>query len=116
MKIVNQNYSIEFIEIENKILFKGNLRLQSIDAYEEIINFIFERAINTDKILILDFSNLTIINSSGIASIGLFLIKMREYNTKIKIYASKFINWHVSSLRDFKDINENVEIEYIVHH
>lgn len=116
MEIQDKNYTVEYIEEENKITFKGNLRLKSVEEYNQIMDFIFNHSLTSGKILLLDMTKLNVINSAGIASIGLFLIKMREHNKKIKILASKYTHWQAVSLKDFTDINDNLEIEYIVHH
>jgi hypothetical protein len=116
MKMSDVNYSVEFIKTDNKVIFKGNLRLQSVEEYNEIMDFVFNCAINSETILLIDMTQLSVINSSGIASLGLFLIKMRDYQKKIKILASKYVHWQSVSLKDFKEINEDVEIEYVVHH
>ncbi|HOO71316.1 MAG TPA: hypothetical protein PK926_06100 [Spirochaetota bacterium] len=118
MKIKGETYSVEYQKDDNKIVFSGNLRLQSIESYDEIINFTMHHAMSTAEPLILDFTRLEIINSSGIASLGLFLVKLRdsEHNRKIVIYASKYIQWQAHSLNDLHELNANLEIVYIVHH
>ena len=118
MKIQGDTYQIEFIKDENKLIFSGNLRLQSVDSYDEIVDFAISRAMDSDKTLIIDLTRLEIINSSGIASMGLFLVKLRETDPAkcIKMLASKYIYWHSATLKDLKELNNNLEIEYVVHH
>ena len=115
MKIIEKNYTIEFISDLNKIIFVGNLRLQSIEKYNEIMNYYRKNKRFTDSNYI-RFNNLNFINSSGIASLGILFIELRKFNKKIIIIASKYVNWHVGSLKDFKNINNNIEIEYVVQH
>jgi hypothetical protein len=116
MKINDKNYTIEFIPDLNKVIFVGNLRLQSIEKYNEIMEFIVDNVKDSNEPIILDLTNLNFINSSGIASLGMLFIKLREYDTKIRILASKYVNWHVGSLKDFQNINTNIEIDYVVQH
>jgi hypothetical protein len=77
-KIETDSYSLSYVDEDHKIIIKGNLRLQSLKKYEEIMSFITEKAIKDDKKLLMDLSELTILNSSGIASLSLFLIKLRD--------------------------------------
>jgi len=116
MKIHNNNYSVEFIPEGKKIVFQGNLRLQSIDKYNEIIDFIFTHYNDSEELITLDLTQLSVLNSSGIASLGMFLIRSRETNRKIKILASKYVYWQSLTIEDFKEIHRNLEIEYVVHH
>ena len=115
MEIKDKNYSVKFFEDENRIIFKGNLRLKSVEEYNEIMDFIFQSALKSEN-LVIDMTQLNVINSAGIASLGLFLIKIRDHKKKIKILASKYTHWQATSLKDFKNINNNLEIEYVVHH
>ncbi len=117
-KITGETYSVEYLEDEHRIIFSGFFRLQSIESYEEIIDFVMHYAINYNKTLSLDVSKLEVINSSGIASLGLFFVKLRDHDNekKIKMLASKYIYWQANSLKDLTELNENLEIEYIVHH
>lgn len=114
--IQEEKYSIEYINDENKIVFKGELLLKSIENYNEIMDFIFEYAKSMEEPLILDLTQLKIINSSGIAALCLFLIKIKNDDIRITVHASKYIGWQVYSLKDLKQLNDNVEIEYIVLH
>ncbi|HOW82560.1 MAG TPA: hypothetical protein PK573_08375 [Spirochaetota bacterium] len=118
MKINGETYTVEYHKNDNRIAFSGNLRLQTINSYEEIINFTLRFALESNEPLILDFTKLEIINSSGIASLGLFLVKLRdtESEKKLVIHASKYIQWQVSSLNDLRELNDNLDIIYIVHH
>lgn len=115
ISIIYENYSVEFDSDDQRIVFKGNFRLKTINNYNEIMLFILNCSSYSDKV-ILDLSQLEFINSSGIASIGLFLIKLKDTEKKIKIIGSKYINWQISSLKDFQQINNNIEVEYIVQH
>lgn len=116
--ITGESYTVEYTDKEHKITFTGFFRLQSIESYDEIMNFILHYALDYDRPLALDISKMEFINSSGIASLGLFLVKLRDTNSekKIKIIASKYIYWQAHSLKDLKDLNENLVIDYIVHH
>ena len=114
--IIDKNYSIEYIDAGNKILFIGNLRLRSVNKYDEILDFILEIAYNTNEPLFLDLTKLGIINISGIAALGMACVKTRNIHKKIVIQASKYIPWQVDTLDDFKMINNEIDIEYVVRH
>jgi hypothetical protein len=116
MKIDNENYSIEYLDNCNKVIFRGILRHQSIEEYDEISNFLNRYAKNSEEYLIIDISNLSYINSSAIASLCLFFIKIRNTGIKFKILALKFVPWQNDLLSNLQHINENIEIEYIIQH
>jgi hypothetical protein len=116
MKIEDKIYSIELIKDTSTVLFIGNLRLHSVNEYNEIMENIYSFSKGDSKPITLDLSKLEFINSSGIASLGILFIKLRDLDRRIKIIASKYVNWHVASLRDFQILNPNIEIDFIVQH
>lgn len=116
MKLVKNGFSIEYNHEENMISFHGIFRLESIERYNEIMNFIYECSIQSNKDIILNFINLENINSAGIATLSLFFIKIKETKKRIKIITSHAIPWQRTSLEDFKLINDNIEIDNTYYH
>lgn len=116
MHTFEQLYTIKSIPEEHKIVISGELKLQTVAKYNEIIDLLLESCISLQDPVILDIRNLAILNSSGIASFGLFVIKMRDTGKKLIIHASKYIHWQVFSLEDFKELNSNLEIEFFEMH
>ena len=116
MKIEDKNYTIEIVNNLKTIVFTGNLRLHSINDYSDIIEKIFNYIKEQNDSITFDFTKLEFINSSGIASLGILFIKLRDIEIKIKIIASKYVNWHVASLKDFQSLNPHIEIDFVVQH
>jgi hypothetical protein len=116
MNASDSPYTINSIPEENKIVISGELKLQTVAKYNEIIEFLLESCMTLKDPVILDIRNLTILNSSGIASFGLFIIKIRDSGKKLIIHASKHIHWQVFSLEDFKELDINLEIEFFEMH
>jgi hypothetical protein len=116
MILTGEGYSIEFNSALRRIEIIGQLRLNSINKYDDIVTFLLEKTTGSDDELILDLTGLEIMNSSGIASLSLYLIKAKELKRKIRILASKKIHWQALSMEDFEDINENIAVEYVTHH
>ena len=116
MIISNDNYTIEYVQSENMFILKGNLRLQTIDKYNEIMDFINKHSLNESKPLVLDLTGLYTLNSSGIASLSLYFVNMKKNDKKIKLIGSSYVKWQSLSLTDFKELNPNIEVEFIVQH
>ena len=115
-EINNANYTLKYIESDNRIVIKGNLRLQTMEKYDEITGFIIDNVINSKCEIILDLTQLEILNSSGIAALGMFIIKMKENEKKTRIIGSKYISWQVASLSSFREIDDNIVIDFVVQH
>jgi len=115
-EIITPDYTLRYIEEEKKIIVRGNLRLASLEKYDEIIEFILHHTMAEASSITLDLTKLETLNSSGIAALGMFIIKMKEKNRFIRITGSRYISWQVISLENFKDIHQNIEIEFVVQH
>ncbi|MCK5153105.1 MAG: hypothetical protein KAQ93_02000 [Spirochaetales bacterium] len=111
MEIKTDKYSVEYIRNDRKITFKGILRLIGKDEYRGIFELL-TRAANeaTGLPLRLDMSELVFLNSSGISSMSMFIIKMRQLDKDILIMGNKSIPWQVKSLSNFQKLYGKVEI------
>lgn len=116
MSLTGENYSINYNQDLGRIEVIGQLRLNSIDKYNSIIEFLLDKTSQCQDEVVLDLTGLELMNSSGIASLSLFLIKARETKKKIRILASKLIHWQSLSMEDFEEINEHITVEYVTHH
>ena len=109
-------YTIQLSNFENKITIKGELRIHTVNEYDELINVIVTGATKSNNDFVLDLSNLSFINSMGIAALGMTFINLKHHEKKIKILASKHIHWQYTSLNDLKQIKADIDIEYVIQH
>jgi len=113
MKINTDKYSVEYIRNNRHITFKGILRLQDKDEYREIFELLTQAANETTGLpLQLDMSELVFLNSSGISSLSMFIIKMRKLDKDISIRGSESIPWQIKSLKNFQKLYGKVEITF----
>ncbi len=111
MEIKTEKYSVEYIRNNRKITFKGILRLLGKDEYREIFELLTQAAYETTGLpLKLDMSDLQFLNSSGISSLSMFIIKMRQLDKDITIVGNNTIPWQEKSLRNFQKLYGKVEI------
>ncbi len=115
-KIESGTYKAVYLEEENRILLQGDLRLESVEKYDEIINFISDNTLSSKRPVILDITRLETLNSSGIAALGMLMVEMKRHDREISIIGSRYISWQTLSLEGFKDINEKLSIEFAAHH
>ncbi len=113
MVINKDKYSVEYIKKDRLITFKGILRLQDKDEYREIFELLTQAANETTGLpLQLDMSELVFLNSSGISSLSMFIIKMRKLDKDISIRGNKSIPWQIKSLSNFQKLYGKVEITF----
>lgn len=113
MIIKTDKYSVEYIRGARQITFKGILRLLGKDEYREIFELLTQAANETTGLpLTLNMSNLQFLNSSGISSLSMFVIKMRQLDKDITIIGSNSIPWQSKSLRNFQKLYKKVVITF----
>ncbi|MCK5674877.1 MAG: hypothetical protein KAH95_15970 [Spirochaetales bacterium] len=111
MEIKQDNYTIEYKKKDRLVKMSGTLRLQDKDEYREIFELLTKAANETTGLpLTLDMKDLVFLNSSGISSLSLFIIKMRQLDKDISIKGSNTIPWQVKSLSNFQKLYGKVEI------
>ncbi len=111
MELKADKYTVEYIRKKRIITFKGILRLQSKEEYREISDLLAQAANETTGLpLQLDMSELVFLNSSGISSLSMFILKMRKLDKDILIKGNTFIPWQVKSLKNFQKLYSKVEI------
>lgn len=113
MKIEKDKYIVEYQKKGRLVKMSGTLRLQDKDEYREIFELLTKAANETTGLpLTLDMKELVFLNSSGISSLSLFIIKMRQLDKDISIKGSKSVPWQVKSLSNFQKLYGKVEITF----
>lgn len=103
--------SMSFTPEKNEILFEGSLRLANLVEYGDVMDYLKEMSLNLKGSLILNFSKLTFLNSSGITIFSMFILEAKQNNhPKIKVIGSKQIAWQEKSFPNFIKLWNIVEI------
>ncbi|EQA37686.1 hypothetical protein LEP1GSC047_3970 [Leptospira inadai serovar Lyme str. 10] len=110
--INKEDYEVLFDSSRSVVSFSGSLRLQSLDAYGPIKALLKNASSTTSHSkLVLDFSKLIFLNSSGITCISLFIIETRNNaKTAICVQGSKSIPWQSKSLGNLKKLWPEIDL------
>jgi hypothetical protein len=111
VKVEAEEYSIRFDEAAAKVSFHGAMRLRGPSEYDDMkgllrhaLSFAFAR-------LELDFSGLKFINSSGLGTIGQFIVDARRAGTtRLLLRGSHAHSWQARSLGTLHRIWADVEL------
>ncbi|MGM0532393.1 MAG: slr1659 superfamily regulator [Bacteroidota bacterium] len=103
---------LNYDKSQNTIVIEGSMRLANLSEYEvvsDFLNKVVEQANNSLKI---DLKNLQFLNSSGITTFSMFILSCKKQGKpKLKIFGSNEISWQEKSLRNFKKLWDDVEVE-----
>ena len=114
MTLKGDNYSFEFIKPSNKIVFRGVLRLQGKEHYQEIYDLLIKSIALVESVLSIDMSKLEFLNSSGISSLCLFAIYLRDVPGKrVIITGSNSISWQAKSLNNLLKFTDKIQLTLV---
>ena len=106
-------YSVRVTKDFSRISFAGTLRLQGRQEYERIHRMLRYAADRSGGALEMDLRQLQFLNSSGISTLSLFIIEMREIGKAITITGSKQSAWQAKSLSNFRRLYEKVVVNLV---
>ncbi len=112
--INGDEYTVTYNDNTQTLAFDGSMRLRTTEEYAPI-NDLMQKALETtpaDNTLIMDFSSLKFLNSSGINIISRFVIAARKNGTvPLKVVGSQDIYWQQKSLTNLQRLWSSVQIE-----
>jgi len=106
-------YSVRVTKDFSRISFIGTLRLNGRQDYEKIHRMLRYAADRSGDTLEVDLRELQFLNSSGISTLSLFIIEMREVGKQITITGSKASVWQTKSHSNFKRLYDKVVVNLV---
>lgn len=111
MNLRTSEFSIAFVEAEARIAFEGSMRLRSARDYDDVKQLLRAAHALDMPLLTLDFRALKFLNSSGISTIGQFIVEARKADKmKIVLHGTSEKPWQSRSLGTFQRIWPKVEL------
>ena len=98
--ITGEEYSVEYNNNTQAVTFIGSMRLRTSEEYEPINQLLHQahEATAAEDTLILDFSELKFLNSSGINVVSRFVIAGRKAaKINLLVKGSQEIYWQMNS-------------------
>ena len=111
MQLQTNEFSVSFDEAEGRIIFEGSMRLRSARDYDKLKQLLRDAHGRDLPVLTLDFRELQFLNSSGIGTLGQFIVEARKADkVQIVLRGSSARPWQPRSLGTFKRIWPKVEL------
>ena len=108
-----RTYAVRVTKDFSRISLMGILRLQGRQDYEKIHRMLRYAADRSGESLEMDLRQLQVLNSSGISTLSLFIIEMREMGKKVTITGSKGSAWQSKSLANFRRLYDKVVVNLV---
>ena len=112
MQIKGNSYSVFYDEEKKCIDIFGSIRLRGTDQYKEILDLMLSALEKAGDNLILNITNLDYLNSSGINTIGKFIIHARDKDiSNLKVLGSNSIQWQKKTLQNLQRLWTKLSLE-----
>ena len=114
MKLETDNYSLIYNQVTKSIICEGSLRLNGLEEYSPIIDFLNHVVEQEPSEVILNLQNLKFLNSSGISMLSKFVINVRKKkNIQMIVMGSKDIPWQSKSLKNLQRLMPSLKLEIV---
>lgn len=105
------DYSLIFDAEQATVRCKGILRLEGVAEYQPLIDLLLA-AIDVTPDLILNLEELEFLNSSGISTLSMFVVKIRNRgDVQLTLRGSAKILWQTKSLRNLQRLMPALKLE-----
>lgn len=112
-EITGSNYKIVHDASQSLIVLAGKLRLDSMEEYKPILDFLTKAITPHPPHFTLDLQNLEFLNSAGLSMLLMFVVKVRETGCMaLTIKASKQIPWQLKSLTVVRRLMPEMELDF----
>lgn len=113
MDIKTEEYSILHDVASNTIVIQGFLRLDGMEQYQPIMDMLLDALENAQNLTI-DVRDLEFLNSSGISTLSMFVVKVRERkDVHLTLKGSEAVLWQTKSLKNLQRLMPSLTLEYI---
>ncbi|AFY68443.1 hypothetical protein Pse7367_0126 [Thalassoporum mexicanum PCC 7367] len=111
-EIKTDDYRVVYELDDNTIAWMGTLRLNGMEEYRPIIDFLNAIAADAPSQIVLDMTELEFLNSSGINVLSRFVINIRQQKTiAMVVKGSKRIPWQGKSLKNLQRLMPSLELQ-----
>ncbi|MEP0887820.1 MULTISPECIES: STAS domain-containing protein [unclassified Leptolyngbya] len=113
VEIKTDEYSIIQYPETSTVVIQGFLRLDGMEEYQPIMDLLLS-AVDGAARLTLDLTDLEFLNSSGISTLSMFVVKVRERkDVHLVLKGSEKVLWQTKSLKNLQRLMPSLTLEYV---
>ncbi len=113
MEISGEKYRVRYDEENSTVFCQGTLDLRGKEGYQEMADILALTVNSESPLITLDIRELEFLNSSGITTLGGFIIKIRKKGvSRLKIMGAKKHSWQARSVKGLQKLLPAMEQEF----
>lgn len=111
-ELEGEGFRVHYFEDVGRVELNGVMRLGGIGEYAPVTE-ILNKALDENPSWELDLSQLRFLNSSGIATLSKFIIRVRAAGDRsLKLIGSEQVPWQMKSLQNLKRLMPTLELRF----
>ena len=109
-ELVAGDSKLTFDEGSKVIKFGGSMRLANIQEYDKVKDFLFDCSDGLEEVS-LDLNDLEFLNSAGITTLSMFVLKKNSDETSktVNISGSKSVFWQEKAITNLSKLSSKVK-------
>jgi len=113
MEINGEGYDVRYDQGEATVICSGSFDLRGKEGYGEIVKLLGQVVDEGKPIMNLDLREVEFLNSSGITTLGGFIIKLRDKKvSRLCVLCSSKYTWQSRSMRGLQKLMPDMSIEF----
>ncbi len=114
MEISGEGYTVVYDEANTTVFFRGVLRLQNVEQGQPLLELLNEVAAQNPDIIYSDFTEMQLMNSTGLSILTKFMFTMRDHETtKVILRAMKKHFWQTDLIRGLQRFLPGSELQWV---
>jgi hypothetical protein len=109
MTFNQDQYSVDYLEIEQKFLLKGVLRLPTPSAFDVVFAPLAARIARGEPLRV-DLSSVTFMNSSGIRALASLVMKAKTLGAQMDLTGCAAVPWQKKTLASLAAISPELKV------
>jgi len=95
----------------DRAVLRGVMRLESVDAYEELFAPISERVAATSEAYSIDISAVPLMNSSGIRALASLVLEAKRAGCKLVLIGRQSVAWQRKSVPSLQALCDELDVQ-----
>lgn len=95
----------------DQAVLSGVMRLESVDAYDELFAPIYARVAAESTAYAIDISRVALMNSSGIRALASLVLEAKRAGRKLVLIGRESVAWQRKSVPSLKALHHGLEVE-----
>lgn len=113
MRVQGKNHSVEYDSETATVICRGTLNPRGKEGYAQIAELLGDVVDEVSGDISLDLRELEFLNSTGISTLGGFILKVRKKGTiRLNVWCAEKYSWQARTMKALRKLMPSLEVKY----